>query len=124
MESAVRPRELLEADARRRRANALERDVLQQLLAHGLALLAQPRRHLLERVEDACVRRGLWLLRRFEPGGQRLRALAEAGRRLPRLRRRRRAREVLVQPLKMVVRMGEPDEPRPDRAGVCRLERE
>ena len=58
MESAVRPRELIEAGARRRRADALERDVLQQLLAHGPALLAQPRRHLLERVEDACVRLG------------------------------------------------------------------
>src|SRR5215510_3831236 len=124
MESAVRPRELLKAGARRRRADAPERDVLQQLLAHGPALLAQPRRHLLERVEGACVRHGLRLLRRFEPGGQRLRALAEAGRRLPRLRRRRRAREVLMQPLEMVERMGEPDEPWPDRAGVGRLERE
>ena len=41
MESAVRPRELIEAGARRRRANALERDVLQQFLDRAAETLTR-----------------------------------------------------------------------------------
>src|SRR6516225_9666816 len=97
IECAVGPAEHVETVARRPSSHSLQCDVLQYLVAAGLALLGEAFRGAFHCPEDGRPRCRLGLFCRIEPFGECFGAFFKAGRGLPIRRLRRHPCEVVIQ---------------------------
>src|SRR5262245_55783539 len=118
----MRPGQRVEADAGRRRRNALQSEVFEQRLAAALILALELRGGLLEGRERSRIDGRLGITRRVEPGGERPGAGGEARQALPIAARRGNARQVVVQRREMVDRVTESNQAGPDGAEVRRFQ--